>query len=250
MRVLWHPAVGTLAVRQITSNRRMLIALLLALAPVLVVVLIKALSAGSTDASERLVDLYPALLVTVIVPLIALIFGSAAFGTEVEDGTVVFLLTKPISRAQIVFSKFVVVATLAVTVSAGSALLTGLAAQGGGLDSAGLITGFTLAAAVGGLLYSTLFMAVGLVTRRGIIIGLLYMVIWEGMLAGWFAGTRLLSIRQYMFAFADWVATVDPELFQAQLDHRVAIQMSFVVVAAAIALAIFKLRNWEVMERG
>ena len=36
------------------------------------------------------------LLVTTLVPIVALVFGTVALGAEIEDGTAVFLLLKPI----------------------------------------------------------------------------------------------------------------------------------------------------------
>ena len=35
-------------------------------------------------------------------PLVALIFGTAAIGSEIEDGTAVYLIVKPIPRWRIV----------------------------------------------------------------------------------------------------------------------------------------------------
>ena len=45
-------------------------------------------------------------------PLVALIFGTAALGSEIEDGTAVYLLIKPIPRWQIALAKILVAAGL------------------------------------------------------------------------------------------------------------------------------------------
>ena len=47
-----------------------------------------------------------------IVPLIALLATSGLFATEIDDGSISYLLAKPISRYTIVISKLVVAASL------------------------------------------------------------------------------------------------------------------------------------------
>ena len=42
------------------------------------------------------------LMVRTILPLVALVFGTAALGSELEDGTAVFLIIKPIPRWRII----------------------------------------------------------------------------------------------------------------------------------------------------
>ena len=56
---------------------------------------------------------------------------------------------------------------------------------------------------LGALEYTAVFLALSLVTSRALIIGLAYVVVWEGVVAGLFAGTRILSIRQHALAVAD-----------------------------------------------
>ena len=45
------------------------------------------------------------LTVTTVLPLVALVYGTAALGAEIEDGTAVYLLAKPIPRSRIIFAK-------------------------------------------------------------------------------------------------------------------------------------------------
>ena len=59
----------------------------------------------------------------------------------------------------------------------------------GGLGD-GLVLGMVAAAAIGSLLYCTVFVALSLITARALVFGLAYVLIWEGLLAGLFRGTR------------------------------------------------------------
>ena len=43
-----------------------------------------------------------------------------------------------------------------------------------------------------------LFMLLSLVTRRPVLLGLIYVLVWEGMLGNLLTGTRVLSIQQYV----------------------------------------------------
>jgi ABC-2 type transport system permease protein len=58
----------------------------------------------------------------------------------------------------------------------------------------------TVAAVAGVAMYASLFVWLGLVTTQAIGVGLLYIVLWEGLFSGYVAGVRLLSIRHYSIA--------------------------------------------------
>ena len=55
-------------------------------------------AAGSPNA-DRILD---TLVVRTVLPLVALVVGTAALGSEIEDGTAVYLMIKPIPRWRIV----------------------------------------------------------------------------------------------------------------------------------------------------
>ena len=46
-------------------------------------------------------------------------------------------------------------------------------------------------------------MALSLVTRRPVLIGLVYVLLWEGLLTNLLTGTRLLAVQQYAVSVAD-----------------------------------------------
>ena len=81
---------------------------------------------GRRSSAERIFD---QLIVRTVLPLIALVFGTAALGTELEDGTIVFLLTKPVRRFRIVLAKGVVAAGLTAALIVPATVLTGLVAD-------------------------------------------------------------------------------------------------------------------------
>ena len=131
-------ALVTLTVRGLLDRRRTLVMIGLAALPVLVGLIIR-LSGGRSDAPEIL----DTLVVRTVLPLIALVVGTAAIGSEVEDGTAVFVLAKPIPRWQVALAKVSVAAGLTVALVVPPILLTGLLV--GGLSSASIGTVFGFA---------------------------------------------------------------------------------------------------------
>jgi ABC-2 type transport system permease protein len=174
----------------------------------------------------------------VVLPVMALVVGASVLGSEIDDGTVVHTLAKPLPRREIVLSKLVVaVAVTAVTVGAGM-WLAGLMAGPPRLGL-GLLAGI----AVGALAYSAVFLALSLVTRRPVLMGLVYVLLWEGLLGGLVDGTRVLSIRQYSVTVAELVA--DTTLFAGTVSVPVSLAMAGIVTAGATLLAIGRLRSFS-----
>ena len=122
-------------------------------------------------------------------------------GAEIEDRTAVYLLSKPIARSRIIVAKLLAAWTLTTATVLSSGLVAGAIAL---YDEpkAGIL-GFGVGIALGGLVYSALFVLLSVITSRALIAGLIYVFIWEGLVNGFFAGTRLLSVRHYTLGVAD-----------------------------------------------
>jgi ABC-2 type transport system permease protein len=177
--------------RGLLGRRRTLLMALLAGLPILVGLLIR-FGGGRNDAPEIL----DALVIRTVLPLIALVFGTAAIGSEIEDGTAVYLLAKPISRWRIALAKLGVAAGLTAALTVPPIIVTGLLVEGFSGGSIATAFGFALAAIAGGTAYSVAFAALGVITSRALVVGLGYTLLWEGVLAGLLDGTRFMSIRQ------------------------------------------------------
>jgi ABC-2 type transport system permease protein len=231
-------------VRGVLGRRRSLLIVLFATVPVIIALIVR-LSGGTSDAVGLTADLLDALVVRTILPLVALILGTAVLGSELEDGTAVFLLVKPIERWRIVTAKLAVAAGMTAGLVALVTLVTGLiVAAGRGAEE--IVVAFTVAVAIGGVLYSALFLALSVVTGRALILGLAYILIWEGVLAGLLEGTQVLSIRQYTLSIARLLAGGDGQAIAVTLAGSVALVLSIVVFAASFAVATRRLASYEV----
>ena len=232
--------LASLTFRAMLNRRRTLLLGLLGGVIVVVAVVYRLSASADAEALDFTGRLLANFGVAVLLPLVAVIVGTAALGSELDDGTIVYLLAKPIPRPVIVFVKLAVawlVTALLVTLPI---LLAGVIGSGG---DPGLGIGYGLAALLGALEYTAVFLALSLVTSRALVIGLAYVVVWEGVVAGLFAGTRIVSIRQHALAVAD--ALTGEGGVTSELDLRTGLLVGGIVTIAAIVLAVRRLSTVE-----
>jgi ABC-2 type transport system permease protein len=177
---------------------------------------------------------------TVVLPLTALIIGTSVLGAEIDDGSIVHLLATPVSRLSVVLTKFVAAVLLTIVFGAIPEFLAGAIATGPGSKLAvGLLAGALVAAVV----YNALFVLLSVLTSRAIAVGLLYLLVWEGLLGNFVGGVRLLSVDQYALGIANSIAR-NPAL-HAHLTVATAIGMSVVVTCAALAFGARRLSSFS-----
>lgn len=228
-----------LTLRSLLNRRRTLLLALVGVLLVLATLLYRIGGPSDVEALDVTRQLLGDFGIGVLLPLVAVIVGTAVIGSELDDGTIVYLLAKPIPRWRIVVVKLIVAWLVVVLLVSPAIAVAGLI----GHPDAGLATGYALAAAFGALEYTAAFLALSLVTSRALVIGLAYVVVWEGVVAGLFAGTRVLSIRQHALAVAD--ALGGESAAAAELGVAVAVAVGVIVVVLAAALAVRRLERVE-----
>jgi ABC-2 type transport system permease protein len=175
----------------------------------------------------------------VVVPVLSLIIGASVVGSEIDDGTLVHLLTKPLRRREILLAKLAVAIGVTAVASGVPMFLVGLIAQNARFGL-GLLVGSVVSAAA----YCALFVALSLVSRRPVLIGLAYVLLWEGLLTNILEGTRVLSIDQYGITIASQVA--GSTVLGATVSLGTAVAMAAVFVIAGTAVAIDRLGSFTV----
>lgn len=224
--------------RGLLGRRRTILLVLLAGLPVLIALLVRA-SGGRPDA-DRVLD---TLVVRTVMPLVALIVGTAAIGSEIEDGTAVYLMIKPIARWRIALAKTLVAAGLTAALVVPSVVLTGML-LGTRTDPMTAIVGYSVACLIGGSAYAAAFMTVSVFTSRALLLGLAYTLIWEGVLAGLLEGTRFLSIRQATLGLAAVLGVKVPG--GDPLAPTVSVLVLGIVLVGAFVLGSWRLARFEV----
>jgi ABC-2 type transport system permease protein len=227
--------VAWITARALLGRRRVLLLLPL---PVLVVGLALI---GHLAAPDRLQDWVRAVVdglgLGVMMPVTALIVGTGVLGAEIEDGTIVHVLAKPLPRREIVLAKLGVAVAVTGTVCAVPMFVAGAVAVSGRF---GLALG--VASVVAALAYSAVFLVLSLVTRRPVLVGLLYVLLWEGLLGNLLASTGELSVHQYALTVATRIAPTD--LLHSHVGFPTAVAMSAVFLVGGTVLAIDRLRSF------
>jgi ABC-2 type transport system permease protein len=227
--------VAWITARGLFGRRR---ALMLLPLPILLIGLALVCRYNDVDPAAWGTPVIVGLGLAVVLPVISLIVGTGVLGSEVDDGTIVHILTKPLPRRDIIAAKLAVAAGVSALTSAIPLFVAGWLAS-----SVRFALALAVAAAVGALAYSALFLLLSLLTRRPVLLGLVYILIWEGLLGRFVSGTRVLSIEQYVITLADKLHPTDI------LDARVSLTVSL-IMAALFALggtlaAIHRLRGFS-----
>ncbi len=184
--------------------KRTRVFILLALAPVLLTLLVRVLAPEEIDGffSHLLLSLYFQLLI----PVLALFFGSSVVNDELEGKTLVYLTTVPVRRRAVLLGKFLAALLVAALLTGGGFLLSFLAAalQRLGDARAWAQLGVFLAAALLALFcYGSLFTALGAFMRKSILLGLFFVFGWESVVQ-YFPGVT------QKFTIAHWVKSLLP----------------------------------------
>ena len=228
---MMNATIAKLALQALLGRRRFYLLLAFPVLLIALVSLITALADG--DAAF---DILPGLGYPLVLPLVAILAASSVLGPEVDDGSIIYLLAKPVSRYGVAISKWVV--ALAATLTAGAlpilvaALITGDSTRAWALFVGAVVAGTT---------YSALFLAISAVTRHAVIASLMFVLIWESLLGNLFTGVAWLSIGQWGLRVGHEISAQLPD--PANLTW--AILASLVVTAVGVWFAGDRLRSFS-----
>ena len=234
-----NAVVMQLTLRGLLGRRR---ALLLVILPALLLLLAAVVRWATGADPSGSVHLAGEFSLGTLLPLMCLLIGTGVIGSEIDDGSIVYLLAKPVPRRTIVTSKLVV--------AWGAALVFAVlpivaAVEITGDDGARLGWAYGVTAALAAMAYTAIFVALSVATRNAVIIGLLYALLWETVLGGYVPGVRNVSVRQWALAAAErilgdrateWGVTSDVSLMAALLLLAVA-------TTGAVVLAVRRLQT-------
>jgi ABC-2 type transport system permease protein len=176
-----------------------------------------------------------------LLPLLAMIAGTGVIGPEIDDGQIMYVLTKPIQRPVITVTKLVVAITLMVAFAVVPTLIAGLILSG---TTAQLTVAFAIGLFVGGVAYCAVFVALAVASRNAVTIGLLYALVWESLVGNFAPGARSLSIQQWALSVTDALTSATSVTSEVRLGVAV-VALACVTVAGA-TLAALRLRTLSV----
>jgi len=239
-------AIFGLTLRQVAGRKSTIVLLLASLSPV-VLALVFRFGESEADPERWTANvLLSGLVVRALLPLVALFLGTSVMGNEIEDGTAVYLLTKPTPRWQIATAKLGVAWLVTTLLALPSAVVAAQIALEGGDGRIGL--GFGVAIAAGGLAYCAVFQLISLVTSRALVAGLAYVFLWEAVVSGIFTGTRILSVRHLTLGIADAIVTSPRSVFDSEMGAVLSVTALIVATVTVSWLGVRRLEVFEVRE--
>ncbi|MFU8805542.1 MAG: ABC transporter permease [Bradymonadaceae bacterium] len=192
-----------------------------------------------------------------LLPLAALFYGGPAIVEEMEGRTLTYLTMRPIARPVLFFSKWLAGATVATLVVIVPILLlfavclSQSADMGATVESLGFIC---ISALIGVITYTAIFALLGVIFASSLLLGVIYFVIFEMVLAT-LPVLELLSVKYYLrttagfsatdrLGFLDRLVLEEPLIFDWWFGALVASLIA--AVALGIGAYIFRERQYHV----
>jgi len=192
-------------------------------------VLLAVVASRLDDAQEATVFVLADYSIALLIPLATLMVAAPMLGNLVEDRLLVYLWLKPVPRWHLAAAAYaaVVCALLPVVVLPImlSAALTGFGS---------LIGPAALAAVLGVVAYSGVYLLLGARFTWGLWLGLLYLVLWENVLSRFSNGMARLSIRSYLVTVLERGTDISIDLAERATWASFLIPVAIALVAVGL----------------
>jgi ABC-2 type transport system permease protein len=178
--------------RQISGVKRLAIVTVLSAIPIVITSMVVGVEGQVDEVFPN--SIVAGMFASAILPIVVMTLATAAFGNELEDKTLSYLVLKPVSRLRIVIPKYAVTVLMAGPLLVVSGVATTLVAFDADARTAAAVA---VGLAVGVVTYSSVFMWLGLMTTHALGFALFYVFLWEGLLSTFLSGIRFMSVRSY-----------------------------------------------------
>jgi ABC-2 type transport system permease protein len=249
-------ALFGLTLRQHVRGRRLLILMFLFTLPSLVAILARATN-ENTPIDKLQFGLIFTLIPHALAPLAALLYASGMIQDEIEEQTLTYLLVRPLPRWTIYTTKLAATILVTALLAAVFTFLTYAAVNWGRDDFWGKImpnqaaqTATLLALAVAA--YCSIFGLISLFARRSLVVGVAYIILFEGVLANIDFVVRRFTVMYYYRVLCERWLGLNVEEWSLDLSKApdatecVLTLVAASVVATALAATIFATREFRV----
>jgi ABC-2 type transport system permease protein len=230
--------IAQLTYHAFLGRRRMLLLLILPALLIAIAVIVRLAAGADAAVSAHLLQMFA---LGTIVPLLGLLAGTGAIGTEIDDGSIVYVLAKPVSRTTIVLTKLVIAVGCLVVCAVLPMVVAGAILSG---STQNLPIAFAVAAAIAGVAYCVGFLLLAVVTRHAVVIGLVYALAWESLVGNYLPGARALSVQQWALSIVDSMTTSAD--VHAAVSLTVALVLLCVLILGGTWLACRRLRSFTI----
>lgn len=232
-------ALYRMLVQSLVTRGRVLAMGALGLIAVGLALLVRAHSgADRADTGYRLIDAYG---LSVLVPVVSLVFATAALGEPAEDKTLVYLWLRPVPRWHLALAAGAAALTASVPLAVVPVVLAAVVSGVGG----SMVVGAACAATLAAVGYTAVFCGLGLRVRRALAWGLAYLMIWEQAVARIAKGAARLSISVTTRTLAARIAGHSP-LPRNAMSMPVAVGVPILFTVAAVVVTSRSLDRGEI----
>ncbi|QNE21496.1 ABC transporter permease subunit [Kribbella qitaiheensis] len=230
-----NATIARLTMSTLFGHRRGLLLFILPVVLLALCVLLALTVDNSPDFSTALLQMFG---LAVIVPLISLLAATGALSSEIDDGSIVYLLSKPIKRSTIIVTKALVAIAVIVALGAVPMVIASLILD---VHDPQTALAFGAGTVVAGIAYTAIFIALSATSGNAVTIGLLYALLWEGVMGQYVGGAKALSVQQWSLAVIHQL-TDAPHVTSA-VKLPIALILLIAVTAIGITVAITRLRS-------
>jgi ABC-2 type transport system permease protein len=213
--ILW---IAWFSVREMARRKRLVSLALINLLPVLVVLGIRIWFPGEgVTAQMQLAGLSHDAFIPFLIPIAAMAVGIPAIGEQVEDGTIVFMWTRPIRRRAIYLGRLLAAQIVSTVLMSGSLVLCFMIMVSEGtsiitFDFLKLYVTTFLIIGLGAFTYSALFAAMGTFFKKPVLPAILLAFGWENLVTNIPARVQELSLRFHLQNLIDRPAAPPEDL--------------------------------------
>ena len=244
------------AMRDMTRPKKLIAAIILVAGPAILTLLLKTFRPEGAFSPAAVYDVMSEkVILGFVMVILSVVFCTSVVAQEVEDKTIVYILTRPVPRYRILTVKFLPALFVTLGTVWISLIAAAVAAYGfTGLGHSHLGRDLQIAP-IGVMAYSCCFLLLATLLNRPLIYGLLYAFGWETWVPNMPGSFQKLSLMAYLRVLAPH-ASPDPEdvdltqaiqnITQDEISTRMAwmVLISVTVIAFSAALVFFSRREY------
>ena len=238
------------ALKDMLRPKKLIAAAVLVAVPAALGLLLKSISPeGRFRADIAYNMLASSLVFGFVLIILSVVFGTGIISQEIEQKTIVYLLTRPVPRWRIVLMKFLAaVVVTSLTVIFASVAVALVAYGPTGFESSTLRRDL-LILPIGALAYSSLFLLLATLLNRPLMYGLMFAFGWESWVPLMPGNFQKLSIMTYLRALAphedvsraprgitDLLSMLNPQTISTSLASTVLTLVTGIALLAALTI--------------
>jgi ABC-2 type transport system permease protein len=233
-------AIFKYSTKKILFNRRWLITLLMVL---LVVGILGYAGSQDIDALDGGAGLMDIVILSFIMPIIAMIHGASLIRNEIDDRSITQVITAPLDRRIAYLGYYLALAvslSLIMLLINISGWLAFFLQKGVDTDSFEILAAMSAMSVIGALVYSALFLATGVIFSKPVYFSLFYAFVWEAFIGSIPGAISKYTVKHFIRSLGSgWlnygdIATYDGTSMGVSLAVIAGLTIVFLVLGAMI----------------